>query len=312
MIDLYYWPTPNGQKPAIFLREAQLPHKIVPVNIGEGAQFAPSFLKIAPNNRIPAIVDFDVEGEPVALFESGAILLYLAEKTGKFIQDLESVFRGAIWNVIKVVWGSYWDALLYRDKNGALKKRMQEALDGDYQTYRANSGAYIREHFFGVDPQLRAMVADMTDDDIWRLNRGGHDPHKVYAAYHQASEHKGQPTVVLAKTIKGYGMGDAGEARNIAHQKKKISADAIRRVRDRFRVPLADDSITDAPFYKPPEDSPEMRYLRDRLKAMGGGLPMRKPCAEKLKAPPLDMFGALLEDSGEREFSTTMAVLCVC
>ena len=226
---------------------------------------------------------------------------------GKIIQELESVFRGAGWNVIKVVWGSYWDALLYRDKNGALKKRMQEALDGDYQTYRANSGAYIREHFFGVDPQLRAMVADMTDDDIWRLNRGGHDPHKVYAAYHQASEHKGQPTVVLAKTIKGYGMGDAGEARNIAHQKKKISADAIRRVRDRFRVPLADDSITDAPFYKPPEDSPEMRYLRDRLKAMGGGLPMRKPCAEKLKAPPLDMFGALLEDSGEREFSTTMA-----
>ena len=189
MIDLYYWPTPNGQKPAIFLREAQLPHKIVPVNIGEGAQFAPSFLKIAPNNRIPAIVDFDVEGEPVAI---GANLLDGPVRgNGKIIQELESVFRGAGWNVIKVVWGSYWDALLYRDKNGALKKRMQEALDGDYQTYRANSGAYIREHFFGVDPQLRAMVADMTDDDIWRLNRGGHDPHKVYAAYHQASEHKG-------------------------------------------------------------------------------------------------------------------------
>ncbi|MGI9338461.1 MAG: pyruvate dehydrogenase (acetyl-transferring), homodimeric type [Gammaproteobacteria bacterium] len=226
---------------------------------------------------------------------------------GKIIQELESVFRGAGWNVIKVVWGSYWDALLYRDKKGILKKRMLDALDGDYQTYRANSGAYIREHFFGASPELRAMVADMTDDDIWRLNRGGHDPHKVYAAYHAASSHNGQPTVILAKTIKGYGMGDAGEARNIVHQKKKISADAIRRVRDKFRVPVADDKIEDVPFYKPPEDSPEMRYLHDRIKAMGGGLPMRKPCAEQLQAPPLSMFGALLEDSGERQFSTTMA-----
>lgn len=226
---------------------------------------------------------------------------------GKIIQELESVFRGAGWNVIKVVWGSYWDALLYRDKQGALKKRMLEALDGDYQTYRANSGAYIREHFFGVNPELKAMVADMTDDDIWRLNRGGHDPHKVYAAYHAASCHTGQPTVVLAKTIKGYGMGDAGEARNIAHQKKKISTEAIRRVRDKFRVPVADDDLEDVPFYKPPKESPEMQYLHERIKAMGGGLPVRKPCANTLKAPPLSMFGALLEDSGEREFSTTMA-----
>ena len=226
---------------------------------------------------------------------------------GKIIQELESVFRGAGWNVLKVVWGSYWDALLYQDKSGALKKRMEEALDGDYQTYRANSGAYIREHFFGKDPELRAMVANMTDDDIWRLNRGGHDPHKVYAAYHSAFHHKGQPTVVLAKTIKGYGMGDAGEARNIAHQKKKISNEAIKRVRDRFGIPVPDDKVAETPFYKPPQDSPEMKYLRERMKALGGGLPTRKACGEKLKVPPLSAFGALLEDSGEREFSTTMA-----
>ncbi len=226
---------------------------------------------------------------------------------GKIIQELESVFRGAGWNVIKVVWGSYWDALLYQDKKGALKKRMEEALDGDYQTYRANSGAYIREHFFGANPELKAMVANMTDEDIWRLNRGGHDPHKVYAAYHDAFYHKGQPTVVLAKTIKGYGMGDAGEARNIAHQKKKISDEAIARVRDRFRVPVPDEKIGEVPFYKPPEDSPEMKYFRERVKAMGGGLPARKDGAEPLPVPPLSAFASLLKDSGEREFSTTMA-----
>ena len=226
---------------------------------------------------------------------------------GKIIQELEAVFRGAGWNVIKVVWGSYWDTLLYQDKSGLLQKRMEEVRDGDYQTYRANSGAYIREHFFGKYPELKEMVASMTDDDIWRLNRGGHDPHKVYAAYHAAFSHTGQPTVILAKTIKGYGMGDAGEARNIAHQQKKISNEAIIRVRDRYGLPIADDEVSKVPFYKPPADAPEMKYLQERLKAMGGGVPNRKNIAPELTAPPLSMFDALLSDSGKREISTTMA-----
>ena len=226
---------------------------------------------------------------------------------GKIIQELEASFRGVGWNVLKVIWGSYWDPLLVQDKKGLLKKRMEEALDGDYQTYRANSGAYIREHFFGTEPELREMVAKMTDEDIWRLNRGGHDPHKVYAAYHQAFHHNEQPTVILAKTIKGYGMGDAGEARNIAHQQKKISDEALRRVRDRFRLPIDDKQIGEVPFYKPPKDAPEMRYFQERVQAMGGGVPARKSAAPKLPVPPLETFAALLEDSGEREISTTMA-----
>ncbi|MGI9306406.1 MAG: pyruvate dehydrogenase (acetyl-transferring), homodimeric type, partial [Gammaproteobacteria bacterium] len=227
---------------------------------------------------------------------------------GKIIQELEAVFRGAGWNVIKVIWGSYWDTLLYQDKKGLLQKRMEEALDGDYQTYRANSGAYIREHFFGKYPELLEMTANMTDEDIWRLNRGGHDPHKVFAAFHSAFNHAGQPTVILAKTIKGYGMGDAGEARNIAHQQKKISNEALRRVRDRFRLPIGDDEIGEVPFYKPPADSPAMKYLKERITAMGGGVPARKRKApESLSAPPLSAFSALLEDTGEREISTTMA-----
>lgn len=227
---------------------------------------------------------------------------------GKIIQELEGGFRGAGWNVIKVIWGSYWDSLLRQDEHGLLRKRMEEALDGDYQTYRANSGAYIREHFFGKYPELLKMTADMTDDDIWRLNRGGHDPHKVYAAFHDAFHHEGQPTVILAKTIKGYGMGDAGEARNIAHQQKKISDEALRRVRDRFRLPISDDKISEVPFFKPAEDAPEMRYFKERTKAMGGGVPTRQQRApESLPAPPLSTFQALLEDTGEREISTTMA-----
>ena len=226
---------------------------------------------------------------------------------GKIIQELEAVFRGAGWNVIKVIWGSYWDPLLYQDKKGLLKKRMEEALDGDYQTYRANSGGYIREHFFGKYPELLEMTAAMTDEDIWRLNRGGHDPHKVYAAFHNAFHHTGQPTVVLAKTIKGYGMGDAGEARNIAHQQKKISDEALRRVRDRFRLPIGDEEIGAVPFFRPPEDAPEMQYLKSRLKAMGGGVPSRKRAApNSLPAPPLSAFSALLEDTGGRQISTTM------
>ena len=226
---------------------------------------------------------------------------------GKIIQELEGVFRGAGWNVVKVIWGSYWDPLLERDEQGILRKRMEEALDGDYQTYRANSGAYIREHFFGATPELRAMVSHMTDADIWRLNRGGHDPHKVYAAYHSAFHHAGAPTVILAKTIKGYGMGDAGEARNIAHQQKKIGDDALKRVRDRFRIPLSDAKIGTVPFCKPKADSEEAKYLKERTKAMGGGLPRREASAPAMKVPPLSAFSALLEDSGAREFSTTMA-----
>ena len=226
---------------------------------------------------------------------------------GKIIQELEAVFRGAGWNAIKIIWGSYWDTLLYQDKKGLLQQRMEEVRDGDYQTYRANSGAYIREHFFGKYPELKAMVASMTDEDIWRLNRGGHDPHKVYAAYHTAFNHVGQPTVILAKTIKGYGMGDAGEARNIAHQQKKISTEAIIRVRDRYGLPIADDKIGEAPFYKPPADAPEMKYLQERISAMGGGVPSRKNAAPAIVAPPLSMFDALLGDTGKREISTTMA-----
>ena len=226
---------------------------------------------------------------------------------GKIIQELEASFRGAGWNVIKVIWGSYWDSLLYQDTKGLLRQRMEEALDGDYQTYRANSGGYIREHFFGKYPALREMVASMTDEDIWRLNRGGHDPHKVYAAFAEAFAHQGQPTVILAKTIKGYGMGDAGEARNIAHQQKKISNDAMQRVRDRFRLPISDDEIETVPFYKPPSDAPEMKYLHERMAAMGGGVPSRKKTAATVVVPPLSAFAALLEDTGEREISTTMA-----
>ena len=226
---------------------------------------------------------------------------------GKIIQELEAVFRGAGWNVIKVIWGSYWDALLAQDKDGLLQKRMEEALDGDYQTYRANSGGYIREHFFGKYPELKDMVARMTDDDIWRLNRGGHDPHKVYAAFHSAFHHTGQPTVILAKTIKGYGMGDAGEARNISHQQKKISDDALRRVRDRFRLPIADADIGEVPFFRPPDDAPEMKYMRERLAAMGGVPARKQKSPSSLPAPPLSAFSALLEDTGERKISTTMA-----
>ena len=225
---------------------------------------------------------------------------------GKIIQELESGFRGAGWNVIKVIWGSYWDPLLARDKDGLLKKRMEEIVDGDYQTYRAKSGSYIREHFFGKYPELKALVSNITDEDIWRLNRGGHDPHKVYAAYHAAFHHQGQPTVILAKTIKGYGMGSAGQARNIAHQQKKIGIDALRNVRDHYRIPVDDADLDKIPFYKPPENSEEMRYLRRRIEAMGGSLPKRNRQAPVLAIPD-NPFATLLRSSGERDMSTTMA-----
>jgi pyruvate dehydrogenase E1 component len=226
---------------------------------------------------------------------------------GKIIQELEANFRGAGWNVIKVIWGGYWDALLDRDKDGLLQKRMEEAVDGEYQAYKAHGGAYTREHFFGKYPELKAMVANMSDADIWRLNRGGHDPHKVYAAYAAAMEHKEQPTVILAKTVKGYGMGEAGEGQNVTHSQKKMGEEALKAFRDRFNIPISDSQISDVPFYRFPEDSEEMKYMRERRESLGGYLPVRKDTAEALKIPDLDVFEALLKDSGDRDFSTTMA-----
>jgi len=226
---------------------------------------------------------------------------------GKIIQELEAVFRGAGWNVIKVVWGGYWDPLLTRDKDGLLVKRMEEAVDGDYQAYKAKGGDYTREHFFGKYPELAAMVANMSDEDIWRLNRGGHDPIKVYAAFKAASEHQGQPTVILAKTVKGYGMGGAGEGQNITHSQKKMGEDSLRHFRDRFNIPIPDQQIASAPYYKPSEDSEEMKYLHARRKELGGYLPARRDRIEAMDIPGLDTFKALLDGSGDREMSTTMA-----
>ncbi|MCU7807704.1 MAG: pyruvate dehydrogenase (acetyl-transferring), homodimeric type, partial [Candidatus Thiodiazotropha sp. (ex Semelilucina semeliformis)] len=226
---------------------------------------------------------------------------------GKIIQELEAVFRGAGWNVIKVVWGGYWDPLFARDKNGTLVKRMEECVDGDYQAYKAKGGAYTREHFFGKYPELEEMVANMTDEDIWRLNRGGHDPHKVYAAYADAVAHKGQPTVILAKTVKGYGMGVAGEGQNITHSQKKMGEAALKAFRDRFNIPISDDQIGAAPFYKPPSDSEEMKYMHERRQSLGGYVPQRRTTVEPMQVPPLKDFKAMLEGSGDREQSTTMA-----
>jgi pyruvate dehydrogenase E1 component len=228
---------------------------------------------------------------------------------GKIIQELEADFRGAGWNVIKVIWGSYWDPLIARDKDGILLKRMEEAVDGEYQKFKSRDGAYVREHFFGKYPELKAMVANMSDEDIWRLNRGGHDPHKVYAAYSAAVKHKGQPTVILAKTVKGYGMGAVGEGKNIAHQQKKMPIEALQHFRDRFNIPIPDDKIADIPYYKPAEDSPEAKYLRELRVQRGGSLPQRRRKASaKLEVPKLESFKALLDATGEgREISTTMA-----
>jgi pyruvate dehydrogenase E1 component len=226
---------------------------------------------------------------------------------GKIIQELEAVFRGAGWNVIKVIWGSYWDPLLAKDDDGLLQKRMEEAVDGEYQACKAKGGAYTREHFFGKYPELKEMVADMSDEDIWRLNRGGHDPHKVYAAYADAVEHKDRPTVILAKTVKGYGMGEAGEGQNITHSQKKMGEHALKAFRDRFNIPISDEDIAEAPFYKFAEDSEEMKYMLHQREQLGGFMPVRRNNAEPLVIPGLDTFDALLKDSGEREFSTTMA-----
>ena len=230
---------------------------------------------------------------------------------GKIIQELEGVFRGAGWNVIKVIWGSYWDPLLARDHKGVLRKLMMETVDGEYQNCKAFGGAYTREHFFGKYPETRAMVANLSDEDIWRLNRGGHDPHKVYAAYHAAVNTKGMPTVILAKTVKGYGMGSAGESLNPTHQTKKLDDEAIRAFRDRFNIPISDKQLAEAPqvpFYHPGEDSPEVQYLKERRAALGGYLPQRRRKASKsFVVPALDKFERLLKESGERAYSTTMA-----
>ncbi len=226
---------------------------------------------------------------------------------GKIIQELEGVFRGAGWNVIKVVWGSYWDPLLARDTKGLLRRRMEEALDGDYQKYKARDGAYVREHFFGAYDELKEMVADLSDEDIWRLNRGGHDPHKIYAAYHAASEHNGRPTVILAKTIKGYGLGQSGEGQNISHQQKKLDEDGVRYFRDRFNVPVKDEQLADVPYFHPGDDSEEVRYLKQRREKLGGYLPQRRVESGVLEIPGLDEFESITKGSGEREISTTMA-----
>ncbi len=227
---------------------------------------------------------------------------------GKIIQELETHFRGAGWNVIKVVWGSYWDPLLAKDKKGILLSRMEEAVDGEYQKFKSRDGAYVREHFFGKYPELKAMVANMSDEDIWRLNRGGHDPHKIYAAYHAAVNHRGQPTVVLAKTVKGYGMGAVGEGKNVAHQQKKMPIEMLRQFRDRFAIPIEDDRLADLPYFKPADDSAEMTYLREARARLGGSIPQRRRRTASLDAPKLETFKALLEATAEgRENSTTMA-----
>jgi pyruvate dehydrogenase E1 component len=226
---------------------------------------------------------------------------------GKIIQELESDFRGSGWNVIKVIWGSYWDPLIAMDKTGLLKKRMEECVDGEYQNFKAKGGAYTREHFFGKYPELKEMVAAMSDQDIWRLNRGGHDPHKVFAAYAAATSHKGQPSVVLAKTVKGYGMGDAGEGQNITHQQKSMDIDSLKAFRDRFDLQITNEEVEKLSFHKPQPDSPEIKYMMERREALGGFVPQRKRKGNTLKTPPLSAFENMLTATGEREISTTMA-----
>jgi pyruvate dehydrogenase E1 component len=226
---------------------------------------------------------------------------------GKIIQELETHFRGAGWNVIKVIWGRRWDPLLAADSEGHLVQRMEECVDGEYQVFKSRDGAFVREHFFGADPELARMVEDWSDADIWSLNRGGHDPQKVYAAYAEAVAHTGQPTVILAKTIKGYGMGESGEGQNITHQQKKMNEQALFAFRDRFGLDLTDDEVRDVSFHKPADDAPEMQYLRERRAALGGSLPQRRVEAPALPVPELSAFKAQLEGTGEREISTTMA-----
>ena len=226
---------------------------------------------------------------------------------GKIIQELESQFRGAGWNVIKVVWGRHWDPLLAKDRKGLLQKRMDETVDGEYQNYKAKGGKYTREHFFEKYPELKEMIKELSDEDIFKLNRGGHDPYKVYAAYHEAVNHKGQPTVILAHTVKGYGMGGEAEGQNVAHSVKKLDIESLKAFRDRFGIPIRDEDLLHLPFYRPPKDSPEMTYMRKQREKLGGTLPVRTENWQALKAPGMDAFAAQTKGSGDREISTTMA-----
>ncbi len=228
---------------------------------------------------------------------------------GKIIQELEAAFLGAGWNVIKVIWGTRWDPLLARDTKGLLRRVMEECVDGEYQNFKAKGGAYTREHFFGKYPELKEMVATMTDEDIWRLNRGGHDYKKVWNAYHAAMNTKGQPTVILCKTVKGFLMGRWGESQNITHQQKKLDDEALKEFRNRIFIEVSDEEIKNAPFKKPPPDSAEMKYLQERRKMLGGSLPQRRTQSAPLTVPPLEAFDGLLQSSGDREFSTTMALV---
>jgi pyruvate dehydrogenase E1 component len=226
---------------------------------------------------------------------------------GKIIQELEAAFLGAGWNVIKVLWGSRWDPLLARDTKGLLRRVMEESVDGEYQNFKAKGGAYTREHFFGKFPELKEMVANMSDDEIWHLNRGGHDPVKVYAAYDAAMKTKGQPTVILAKTVKGFGLGQAAEGQMVAHQQKKLTTEDLRGIRERFNIPVTDEEIANPAFRKPEGNSDEARYLQERRSALGGYLPQRRHDAPPLVIPPIEAFASILDGTGEREISTTMA-----
>src|SRR5439155_15989953 len=221
---------------------------------------------------------------------------------GKIIQELEAAFRGAGWNVIKVIWGSDWDPLLSRDRSGLLVKRMGEVVDGEFMKYAVEPGSYIREHFFGKYPELAALVEHLSDEQLRKLSRGGHDPQKVYAAYRAAAEHKGSPTVILAHTVKGYGLGEAGEGRNVTHQQKKLNEEELGEFRTRFGIPVSDRNVADAPFYKPPDDSRELVYLRQRREQLGGYLPARVKRSPPLKTPPLELFKDFLQGSGQSEF----------
>ena len=226
---------------------------------------------------------------------------------GKIVQELEGIFRGASWNVIKVLWGSGWDALLAKDTSGLLRKRMEECVDGEYQDFKSKNGAYVRQQFFGKYPETAALVKDWSDDDIWALRRGGSDPVKVYAAYAAAAKHAGQPTVILAKTVKGYGMGEAGEGQNITHQQKKMELEALRKFRDRFSIPVPDEKLEEIPLLTLADDSLEMKYLRERRAQLGGSLPQRRRSSNSLDVPELSVFKAQLASTEDREISTTMA-----
>src|SRR5947208_12697848 len=230
---------------------------------------------------------------------------------GKVIQEFEAAFRGAGWNVLKVIWGEDWDPLLARDTTGLLQKRMGEVVDGEFQSYISKDGAYIRKNFFGKYPELLDLVSHLSDDELMRLRRGGHDPRKVYNAYRAAVESTGKPTLILAHTIKGYGLGEAGEGRNISHQQKKLNENEIAHFKSRFEIPIPDDAARNAAFYRPPQDSPEMAYLHERRRILGGYMPSRTVSASSIEAPPLDYFKESIEGSGGREVSSTMAFVRV-